>query len=111
MKPFQRQLRVPGQMDDLPLIARFLQDNCAEAGVDPAVRFDLELAVEEACTNIIEHAYGGQGGEFELDFEATGADVTFTVLDRGKRFNPDDAADANVSLPVDERRIGGLGIH
>ncbi len=111
MNPIPRHLRVMGQMSDLARITNFVEESSEEAGVDPAARFDLQLAVEEACTNIIQHAYGGQGGEIEVDFEAAGADVTITIRDWGEAFSPEEANNSDLSLPLEERAVGGLGLH
>jgi serine/threonine-protein kinase RsbW len=107
---FQSELCMVGTMAELPRIFDFVEYACDEAAVDPAVRFDLKLAVEEACTNVIEHAYGGEGGELTVCFEVCGPDVQITVTDRGQPFDPDEVAMPNLSLPLEERPIGGLGI-
>jgi serine/threonine-protein kinase RsbW len=83
---------------------------CEQAAIDPALRFDLQLAVEEACMNVIEHAYGGKGGEFTVCFEVCGPDAQITVTDHGQPFDPQDVPPPNLSLPLEERPVGGLGI-
>jgi serine/threonine-protein kinase RsbW len=99
-----------GTPAELPRIAEFVDDACEQAGIEPAIRFDLQLAVEEACMNVMEHAYKGQGGEFTVCIEVCGTDVEVTVSDHGQPFDPKDVALPNLSLPLEERPIGGLGI-
>lgn len=111
MPPFDRELTVPGNLDDLPAILSFMEQTCEQAGVDSALRFDLQLAVEEACCNVIEHAYAGKGGEFSITFETRGHDVVITLRDRGQPFDPGQVAEPDMDRPLAERPIGGLGIH
>jgi serine/threonine-protein kinase RsbW len=107
---FQSELCMIGTMADLPQIIEFVERACEEASVDPATRFDLKLAVEEACANVIEHAYRGIGGELQVCFEVVGGDVRITVTDHGQPFDPREVAMPDLSLPLEERPIGGLGL-
>ena len=99
-----------GTPAELSRIAEFVDDACEQAAIDPTMRFDLQLAVEEACMNVIEHAYRGKGGEFTVCIEVCGPDARITVADHGQPFNPQDVPLPNLSLPLEERPVGGLGI-
>jgi anti-sigma regulatory factor (Ser/Thr protein kinase) len=105
-----RELTVPGFLADLGRIADFIETVCAEANVPPEARFDLQLAVEEACSNVIEHAYGNQGGELRIRFETRRDDVIITLHDRGRPFDPHSVPAPELAAPLDERPIGGLGL-
>lgn len=111
MRPFVREVSVSGGAAVLPEIIRFVEQACDDAGADPAVRFDLTLAVEEACSNVIEHAYGGKGGKFELRYETRDRDVIITLHDHGRPFNPKTVARPDTVAPLENRPIGGLGLH
>lgn len=111
MPPFSRELIVPGDTADIPAILAFVERACQQAGVDPALDFDLQLAVEEACCNVIEHAYAGKGGQFGIRFETQGRDVVITLRDHGRPFDPQQVAAPDMHRPLTERRIGGLGLH
>ncbi len=100
-----------GHRAELPQIIDFIEESAEETGVDPDARFDLQLAVEEACTNVIEHAYRGQGGTLEVCFEARGRDVVITLRDHGQAFNPSEVPQPDLNQPLEERDIGGLGLH
>jgi serine/threonine-protein kinase RsbW len=107
----KRELSVAGVKCDIPQIEDFLEHACKDAGVDPSASFDLHLALEEACCNVIEHAYEGQGGELNVGFETVGRDVILTVHDHGHAFDPDTIAAPDLSVPLVDRPIGGLGLH
>jgi anti-sigma regulatory factor (Ser/Thr protein kinase) len=111
MVDLTRQIRGAGDLADIPRIMEFVDSVFVEAGVDPAARFDLQLAIEEACTNVIEHAYAGAGGAYSLEIVACGPDLAITLVDRGRPFNPEEIAAPDLDVPLEERRIGGLGLH
>jgi serine/threonine-protein kinase RsbW len=110
MDAFRREIRL-STADDLPSVLGFVEESCRDCKVDEAFWFDLQLAIEEACCNVIEHAYDGEGGEFCVCVEARDRDVVITVRDQGKPFDPDSVPAPDMHLPLDERRIGGLGLH
>lgn len=97
--------------DDLPKVLTFVEEVCRDAPVDPQTCFDLQLVVEEACCNVIEHAYEGAGGEFTLYVVADGRDLVITLHDHGRPFKPDEIAPPDLTLPLEQRPIGGLGLY
>jgi anti-sigma regulatory factor (Ser/Thr protein kinase) len=111
MTQFQRELVLVGTKSELPRINRFVEEACDGASVDPAARFDLQLAVDEACCNVFEHAYGGSAGEIDLRFETRGRDVVITLHDHGRAFNPEVVPRPDTGRPLKERPVGGLGLH
>jgi serine/threonine-protein kinase RsbW len=111
MLPFHRELSVGGRMSDLPEILAFVETTCEAAGVSPELFFDLQLAVEEASTNVIEHAYDGKGGDLLIVFQTSGHDMVITLRDHGRPFAPEAVVAPDMSLPLTKRRIGGLGMH
>jgi anti-sigma regulatory factor (Ser/Thr protein kinase) len=111
MPSFQRELTVRSRVTDLPVVLDFVESACAGAGVRAELWFDLQLAVEEACANVIEHAYGGKGGDLVITFAAHDRDVVLTVLDHGRPFAPEQVVATDMSMPLTQRGIGGLGLH
>ena len=107
---FRSELCMAGTLAELPRIVEFVEDACEQAAIDPAKIFDLQLAVEEACTNVIEHAYSRKGGELTVCFDVCGPDASITVTDHGRPFAPDEVALPDLSLPLEERPVGGLGL-
>jgi len=72
----------------------------------------MQLAVDEAVSNIIEHAYEGREGEsIELTCEVDGDRLVVTLLDRGRPFDPSRAPAPDVHAGLSERKVGGLGIY
>ncbi len=72
--------------------------------------FDIDLAVEEASTNIVRHAYQrGRAGDIQVRMEAVGDDIRITLTDWGQSFEAD-AAYLAVDVPVEVRAEGGMGV-
>jgi len=94
----------------LATIRDFVIQTGYELGLDSSTAYDLLLAVDEACTNVVQHAYGGEGGRIELEIEATGEGVRVTLCDWGQPFDPHSIPDPDVTAPLEQRPLGGLGL-
>jgi len=91
---------------------KFAAQAAKDAGMDDTEAYAVELAVDEACSNIIEHAYGlEQRGEIECTCTAANDHLTVILRDHGKPFNPSAAAEPDLSSGIDKRPLGGLGVY
>jgi anti-sigma regulatory factor (Ser/Thr protein kinase) len=79
---------------------------------DEALRFKLRLSIEEAVENVVCYAYEGGIGWLEVgtSLDHDSLILTIELRDAGVPFNPLEAPDPDVSLPANERKVGGLGI-
>lgn len=78
----------------------------------PDLLFTINLVIEELGLNIINHAYSGDTGEFEIIITSEDQALTVELIDSGPPFNMlTDAPVPDVEASMDERPIGGLGIH
>lgn len=78
---------------------------------DETLRFQLRLAIEEAVQNIITYAYADAAAPWlEVRAERQGGDLVITLKDGGRPFNPLKHEAPDLSLPAEERPVGGLGI-
>ena len=86
---------------------------CAEqAGLDGKGVYAAQLAADEACSNVIEHAYQGiSGGRFDVSCDATAGKLTVIIHDHGKPFDMSSVRMPNLGNNLDEREIGGLGVY
>ncbi len=89
----------------------FVEAIMARAGFCMPKILEVQLAVEEACMNIALHAYPEGEGSFKITSDQTESGLVVTIEDHGMRFDPTKAGDPSLSENVDERPIGGLGIH
>lgn len=103
---------VPAHVESLAAIRAFVEEACRRAGAGASACFDLKLAVDEACTNIIEHGYAGRtDGSIALECEADGQSVRVAIVDRGRPFDPEQLPAPDLTAGWRERAVGGLGWH
>ncbi len=91
---------------------RLIETLAAVHGLSPEVVFKLNLALDEVVTNIIFYAYDDEAEhqiQIRVALETEG--VSVRVEDDGRPFNPLDATTPDLGVDVDERPIGGLGVH
>jgi serine/threonine-protein kinase RsbW len=86
----------------------------AEAnGLPQRVAYRLAVVCEELAANVAMHGAGGEGGAtyVEIAVERFGDGLALSVEDDGRPFDPLAQAKPDTGLGVEERAIGGLGIH
>src|SRR6266498_364085 len=105
-------ITLPATLDSLARISEFITDATARVGLDEHAAWQVQLAVDEASTNIIQHGYDAAAlGEIELTWRVEGDRLMVTLRDSGRRFNPDDIPAPDISSPLEERQAGGLGLY
>jgi 2'-5' RNA ligase len=104
-------LRTPRRVDALPELVAFTGRFFAGRGIDPTLRAAVDFAIEELFTNMVKHGHPG-GPEVEVALTRIPGGVEVTLTDRDvEPFDPGSVPDADVSLPLEHRAPGGLGIH
>lgn len=90
----------------------FIKGHCkGKPGVTDEILYDIQLAVDEATTNIITHGYAGlEPGSIILDLEISTDQITVTLTDFGHSFEPSSVPPPDVESPLEEREPGGLGL-
>lgn len=110
----KRKLIVPGRYDKIRNICDFVGEGAREAGFGDDGIFQVQLACDEACTNIIEHTYGGEGeGEITVTWKVGNEHFTVIIKDNGDRFDPTDIPPPPVPPELKEEhdlQVGGLGV-
>jgi serine/threonine-protein kinase RsbW len=102
----------PGQFDSLALISEFVTRAAEAAGLDARAVYAVQMAVDEACSNIIEHAYGGEGrGTIKCTCRINDDGLTVILLDHGRPFDPTIAPEPNLNASLQDRDAGGLGLY
>jgi serine/threonine-protein kinase RsbW len=97
---------------NLALIFAFVGERARSAGLGDDDVYDVQMAVDEACTNAMNHAYKGQtdGSVYICCMEEPDAFV-IRITDYGQPFDPASVPSPNTSAPLEEREIGGLGLY
>lgn len=100
----------PGRYDCLAQIGEFVVNAAKSAGLNDANVYAVELAVDEACSNIIDHSYGGEGiGDVQCSVEITEGGFTVILHDRGRPFDPESVPTPQLNVPLDELQSRGIG--
>ncbi len=73
--------------------------------------FEINLILEELCTNYIEHVGEDNKSFLEIKLSSDGSDLSITVKDNGPPFNPTKVSVPDVNQPLDQRKAGGIGLH
>lgn len=98
--------------DLLDDIRDFVGDMARKVGFSDREVYSIQLAADEASSNIIEHAYAGvQDGKLEVECNIFDGGMKIVMRDRGKPFNPSSVPEPNLNADLAERKIGGLGMY
>ena len=103
---------VPARYDRIKQICSFVVDAAEVAGLDESAVFHCQIAVDEACTNIIEHGYSGEDkGQIEVVCHATPGRLQIELLDQAPPFDIMQVPEPKLNQSIEEATIGGLGIY
>ena len=100
-----------GRFESLAGIRKFVFQAASNAGFDEKEIYAVELAVDEACSNIIEHAYGGEGkGDIECTCNDLNGGLEIILKDDGKPFDPSAVSQPDFSVALEEIKPRGAGL-
>ena len=107
-----KNLIVEAKTDNLDEVTAFIDTELEEHDCSMKVQMRIDVAVEELFVNIAHYAYEPETGmaEIRIDFKNDPAAVVITFIDSGVPYDPLAKEDPDVSLSLEERKIGGLGI-
>lgn len=100
------------QIETLPAFRQMIQAACADhPEIDEQICYDLQLAVDEACSNIIEHGYAGMNpGSIQLEFRLSPERAAITITDFGHPFEPVDTPMPELEAALENPEISGFGL-
>lgn len=93
-------------------IREFVAQVAREGNFTEKEIYSLQLAADEAASNIIEHAYEGiSDADLDVSCDVYGDTLTITMHDDGKSFDPSNVKQPNLKADLSDRQIGGLGLY
>jgi serine/threonine-protein kinase RsbW len=102
----------PAQFEFLDEIRECVAQVAREGGFTEKEIYSLQLAADEAASNIIEHAYEGvSNADIDITCDVRGDLLTITMRDTGITFDPSNVKQPNLKADLSERQIGGLGVY
>lgn len=110
MKP--KKLIVKSRTENLSRIRDFVSAFALEAGIAPDIAENIILAVDEACTNIIRHAYKSYpDGDLIIKLKFSHSKFLISIIDYGKSFAPETVPEPDLQKYYRQRKVGGLGMY
>lgn len=108
-----QELRVEPLISEIPRLIDWLEARCGEAALAEDATLQIALAVEEAVSNVINHAFAGLPPPYLIvvRLDITNQTIAIEIVDNGHPFDPTTAPEPDVSLSLEGRSVGGLGIH
>jgi len=108
----EKELKVKSRTENLSKIREFIQEFASSAGFMQNTIDNMMLAVDEACTNIIKHAYKSYpDGEVIIKIKYEEKKLIITIIDYGKAFQPESIPEPNIQEYYRQHRVGGLGMY
>lgn len=109
---FTYKKKVRATTKNLSVIRDFVSDHAESHGFSPNHIADIRLAVDEACTNIIKHAYKNDASkELNIQIEVDEQKLIVTIMDKGEGFDVRTYQKPNIRKQIKEKRRGGMGVH
>ena len=103
-------MRIPANVDELSGLRQFVRRQGTQAGADPGAVADIVQAVDESVTNTIVHGYRGDGGTVEVEVERSGKSLVVRLRDHAPAFDPTLVPMPDITAPLGERPLGGMGV-
>lgn len=107
----QKELIVKSTTNNLSVVRDFVREAALEAGADDSAIDKIILAVDEACTNVIKHAYKySPEGDINVSVRSDNNKFVIEITDHGIIFDPYGIPEPDIKKYYKERRVGGLGM-
>ncbi|MFT7618886.1 MAG: anti-sigma regulatory factor (Ser/Thr protein kinase) [Planctomycetota bacterium] len=109
----EMKLEIKNQIESVATVVSSFEAFASKHRISTRIRRELCIVVDEVLNNVIRHAFAqdDQVQLIQISLKAGASGITLTVSDEGQPFNPLDRPQPQTDLTLDEREIGGLGIH
>ena len=107
-----KEILIDAKPEKLPELTEFAENFLDEIGCPLKTKLQIDVMLDEIFTNIVSYAYAPGEGKARISFECLEGPkrAVITFADRGMPFDPTKVEEPDISLPAEERKIGGLGI-
>jgi serine/threonine-protein kinase RsbW len=103
--------KFPGFFNSLSSISEFIESETQAVGFNESEVYQVQLALDEACSNIIEHGYGGEGiGSIIIETNPINSGIEILVEDNANAFDPEAIPEPRVGVPLEELGSRGAGL-
>lgn len=107
----EKEIKISNDLNEIGVLATFIEELGEELSLSAETTMNINLALEEAVANIIMYAYPSEEQHsILLRVTATEKQLIFLLTDKGASFDPTQVDEVDITLPIEERPVGGLGI-
>ena len=108
----KHQITLAAELESLTTFRKFIDEACQAAGINKETCYDIKLAVDEACTNIIQHGYADmEPGSIVLSLQYGSRQVVVRLTDFGHPFEPSEPPLPDVGAALESGTLGGFGLY
>ncbi|HAC16873.1 MAG TPA: ATP-binding protein [Bacteroidetes bacterium] len=108
----EHSILVSASTEQIADVRNFVGKHANQAGFTPEDVDDIRLAVDEAYTNVIKHAYNFDPSKLvNIKVQFNGQEFLITIADEGRSFNPDTYTEPNIKERIMLRKRGGVGVY
>jgi anti-sigma regulatory factor (Ser/Thr protein kinase) len=112
MKNAVVKLTVKNRIEDLLRVNSIFESFATQHDIGGKLRYHLLVSIEEILTNIIKYGFDEQGVHpIHITFRNDSGAIEMEFEDRGREFNPLEVGEPDLDTPIEDRQLGGLGIH
>ena len=107
-----KSITVEAKIENVDKVTEFVNEVLGEKECPLKVQMQLDVAIDEIFGNIAYYAYGKGSGNatIQIEMEDNPPKITLTFIDQGIPYNPLESKDPDITLDIEDREIGGLGI-
>jgi len=106
-----KEITVDATIDNISIITEFIDNELEVYNCPENEQVKVNIAIDELVANIAKYAYGEDKGKVTVQLEVNEKSLSISFIDGGIPYNPLEHEEPDVTLSVEERQIGGLGIY
>lgn len=108
-----KSITVQAKTENIEKVTEFVNEILEEVSCPIKVQMQIDIAIDEIFGNIVHYAYGmdEENAIVRVEVEQKMEMIVLTFIDRGIPYNPTHSKEPDITLPIEERKAGGLGIH
>ena len=106
----EKKIELKATLNNFEQFMSFINSELANSQIEESDKIKILTSCEEIIVNIINYAYKEGEGYLGILIQNNSRKIIITLIDNGVAFNPLDKVDADITLPLEERNTGGLGI-
>lgn len=112
MKHTEVKVTVKNRIEDLLRVNALFESFATQHDISGRLRYHLLVSIEEILTNIIKYGFDEEGVHpIHITFRRVEDQIEMEFEDRGREFNPLEIGEPDLDSPIEDRQLGGLGIH